>query len=182
MKVITASIISFTVIFATEGYSPNPVINIAAKGMNLLKPVFKLEAELQAAALGAIGKIEKQEIIDEIDENKRKNKALIYTYGLSPFSTEAVNMLEGSGFEFTNIELGAEWFLLGPKESVMRTALAEKADNGATSLPKIFIGGDCIGGCSELASLIENGELDTKMVKAKVVKKGSKKSKSSFFG
>merc|ERR1712045_630277 len=135
--------------------SPNPAIAIAAKGMNLLKPIFKAEAQLQAAALGALGDIDRQVIVDEINENKNKNKALIYTYGLSPSSSEAVAILEGSGYDFTEIELGAEWFLLGSKESVVRVALADEVEGGATSLPKIFIGGECIGGCSELSALAE---------------------------
>ena len=83
---------------ATQAYAPNAAIAIAAKGMSLLKPIFKAEAELQAAALGAIGSIDRQVIVDEINENKTKNKALIYTYGLSPFSSEAVAILEGSGY------------------------------------------------------------------------------------
>ena len=162
-------------------YAPNPAITVAAKGMGLLKPLFKAEAELQAAALGAIGKIDQEMITNEINAEKTKNKALIYTYGLSPFSSEAVSLLEASGYEYTEIELGAEWFLLGPKESVTRVALSKEVDNGATSLPKIFIGGKCIGGCSELAELVNNGELDNLMSKAKVSKKGEKKSIFPFF-
>ena len=90
----------------TQAYAPNPAVAIAAKGMNLLKPIFQAEAKLQAAALGALGSIDRQEVVDEINDNKTKNKALIYTYGLSPFSSEAVSILEGSGYEFTEIELG----------------------------------------------------------------------------
>jgi len=183
MRTITGTCVALLVLASVaQGYSTNPVIKIAAQGMSLLKPIFKLEAELQASALGAIGKVDKQEVIDEIAGLKKQNKALIYTYGLSPFSTEAINILDSSGYEFTKIELGAEWFLLGPKESVVRTILAEEVDNGATSLPKIFIGGECIGGCSELASLVDNGELDSIMSKAKVPKKGGNKKKNAFFG
>jgi len=100
---------------ATIAYAPNPVISIAAKGMGLLAPIFKVEALLQAAVLGAISKVEKDDVVAEINELKKTNKALIYTYGLSPFSSEAVNILEGTGYDFTKIELGAEWFLLGGK-------------------------------------------------------------------
>ncbi len=166
---------------ASLAYAPNAVISVAAKGMNLLKPVFKLEAELQAAALGAIAKVDKQSVIDEINDTKTKNKAVIYTYGLSPFSSEAVNILEGTGYEYKQIELGAEWFLLGGKESVTRVALADEIESGATSLPKIFIGGQCIGGCSELADLAESGELDAVLAKAKTPKKGQQKKAFSFF-
>lgn len=123
-------------------YAPNPAIGLAAKGMGLLKPVFKLEAEIQAAALG--GKIDKDDVVAEINNLKSENKALIYTYGLSPFSTEARNILKATDYQFTEIELGAEWFLLGGKESVTRVALSEEVEGGATSLPKIFIGGNAL--------------------------------------
>merc|ERR1712008_399164 len=103
-------------------------------------------------------------------------------YGLSPFSSEAVSMLDATGCEYTNIELGKEWFLLGGEGSETRVALSKGVDGGATSLPKIFIGGECIGGCAELASLVDNGELDSIMSKAKVPKKGGNKKKNAFFG
>jgi glutaredoxin 3 len=154
----------------TLSYSPNPVIGAVAKGMRLLKPIFQLEAQIQAAALGSLSNVDKANVVSEIDELKKKNKALIYTYGLSPFSSEAVNILKSTGYEFTNIELGLEWFLLGGKESVIRVALSEQVDDGATSLPKIFIGGKCIGGCSELMDLKESGELGNMLRQAKAKK------------
>ena len=145
---------------------PNPVIKLAANGMSLLKPIFALEANLQAALLGAIFKVDKDAVTSEIETLKNENKVLIYTYGLSPFSSEALSMLDNSGFEYTNIELGAEWFLLNGEQSETRVALSKEVEGGATSLPKVFIGGECIGGCAELASLVESGELDGKMKSA----------------
>ena len=169
-----------TILSVANAYSPNPALNVAAKGMSLLKPIFKAEAELQAAALGALSKVDKESVVQEINEKKTKNKALIYTYGLSPFSSEAVKILEGTGYEFTEIELGAEWFLLGGEGSVTRVALSEEADDGATSLPKVFIGGKCIGGCSALSDLAESGELETLLAKAKVPKVGGAEKKGPF--
>ena len=155
---------------------PNPVIKLAANGMSLLKPVFALEANLQAAVLGAIFKVDKDQVAAEIESLKNENNVLIYTYGLSPFSTEAISMLENSGIEYTNIELGAEWFALGGKGSEIRVALSKEVESGATSLPKVFIGGECIGGCAELANLVESGDLDEMMKKSK---KGA--AKPNFF-
>ena len=169
-----------TVLSAVNAYSPNPAINVAAKGMSLLKPIFKAEAELQAAALGALSKVDKESVVLDINDKKTKNKALIYTYGLSPFSSEAVKILEGTGYEFTEIELGAEWFLLGGEGSVTRVALSEEVEDGATSLPKVFIGGKCIGGCSALSDLAESGELETLLAKAKVPKAGGAEKKGPF--
>jgi glutaredoxin 3 len=142
----------------------NPVVKVAAQGMGLLKPIFALEAQLQAAIIGA--GVDAEEVADEIQREISANKVLMYTYGLSPFSNEAVSML--SEYPFKKIELGAEWFLLGPRESVARVELGKLVEGGATSLPKVFIGGECIGGCAELAALAESGELDAKMKQAKV--------------
>merc|ERR1719491_383454 len=128
--------------------TPNPAIKLAANGMSLLKPIFALEANLQAAALGAIANVDKEVVASNIATLKSENKVLIYTYGLSPFSAESVSMLDASGCEYTNIELGKEWFLLGGEASVTRVALSKEVAGGATSLPKIFIGGECIGGCA----------------------------------
>ena len=144
--------------------SANPVINIAANGMKLLGPIFGAEAKVQALVLG--GSIDEDDVTAEIEAEAQANKILIYTYALSPFSTEAISILESSGREFEKIELGAEWFLLGPKNSVKRVALSKFADSGATSLPKVFIGGKCIGGCAELSSAVESGEFEELVEKA----------------
>ena len=150
--------------------------------MSLLKPIFGLEAQLQAAVLGAITNVDKEVVAGDIDVLKSQNKVLIYTYGLSPFSTEALSILDASGYEYTNVELGKEWFLLGGEASETRVALSKLVDSGATSLPKIFIGGECIGGCAELAAIVENGELDSKMKLAKVSNKNESGSdKPNFF-
>jgi len=151
--------------------SPNPAIKIAAAGMSLLKPLFKAEAVVQAKVLGAAGGVDPAAVAGELAAAKKANKVLIYTYGLSPFSTEALAMLDASGYEYSKIELGLEWFLLGGEGSETRMALSKEVESGATSLPKIFIGGECVGGCSELAALVESGDLDEKMKNARVQKK-----------
>ena len=88
-------------------------------------------------------------------------------YGLSPFSTEAIALLKGTGAKFETIELGPEWFLLGPKASVKRAEL--EAMTGQSSLPHVFIGGEHVGGLATgpgLAALQESGELSTKLSSA----------------
>merc|ERR1712032_177043 len=159
---------------------PNPTIKIAATGMSLLKPIFILEANLQAAVIGSITKTDKDAIASEIQRLKNSNKVLIYTYGLSPFSAEALSILDSSGYEYTNIELGKEWVLLGGEGSETRVALSKEVKDGATSLPKVFIGGECIGGCAELANLVEIGELDVMLKKLGAKKYGSP-DKPNFF-
>ena len=182
MKTATTTTTALLLLSATSVAglaSPNPAIKVMAQGMSLLKPVFAAEAQLQAAVLG--GSVDTDDVVAEIAANKKANKVLVYTYGLSPFSTEALSMLEDSGYEYTNIELGPEWFLLGGAESVTRVELSKEVESGATSLPKIFIGGNCIGGCAELAELVETGELDSTMKAAKVPKKGEAAAPAGLF-
>ena len=154
----------------SSGAKANPVIKAMANGMTLLKPVFAAEAKLQASVLGS--KVAEEDVAQEIAA-ETKSGIVVYTYGLSPFSTEAVSILEQTGYSFEKIELGAEWFLLNGKDSVKRVLLSEFVENGATSLPKVFVGGKCIGGCAELAKSVESGEFDTLV-------KGGKKQKKMF--
>mmetsp|Transcript_97451 Transcript_97451/g.281173 ORF Transcript_97451/g.281173 Transcript_97451/m.281173 type:complete len:178 (-) Transcript_97451:168-701(-) len=143
--------------------SPNPVIKAMANGMTLLKPAFVAEAKLQANILGR--SIDTDEVTREIEAEVKQKPIVVYTYGLSPFSTEAIQILESTGYEYEKIELGKEWFLLGGKNSVKRVLLSDKVETGATSLPKVFVNGQCIGGCAELAEAVETGALETLMLK-----------------
>lgn len=154
-----------------ESKVPNPVIKTAAKIMSIFKPVFSFEAQLQANALDIFRKIDRALLAEEILENKVKNDISIYTYGLSPFSKEALELLDSRGVEYRNIELGAEWFLLGAEASATRVLLSRELEVRSTSLPKIFIGGKCIGGCAELATMIESNEFDELMQEVKSRKK-----------
>ena len=94
--------------------------------------------------------------------------------GLSPFSTEAVGVLESTGAKFEKVELGPEGFLLGGKGSAIRNELGVMY--GQTSLPHIFVGGEWIGGLYSggpsgggLAGLMKSGELDAMLQKAKAL-------------
>jgi glutaredoxin-related protein len=149
----------------------NPVIKAMANGMTLLKPAFVAEAKLQASLLGS--SVDPTEVSKEIDTEIKSNPIVIYTYGLSPFSTEALAVLDKTGYGYQKIEVGAEWFLLNGKDSVKRVLLSDFVDNGATSLPKVFVGGKCVGGCAELAEIVESGKFDA------LVNSG-KKSKNKF--
>lgn len=151
---------------------PNFITISLAKSMTLLRPLFGVEAKLQASLLGS--GVEEQEVFQEIEDEIRSNDVVIYTYGLSPFSSEAVSILDGNcGDDYTNIEVGPEWFLLDGKNSVKRVLLSDFVDNGATSLPKVFVNGNCVGGCAELSELVSTGEFDEMLKKSN--KNGSKK-------
>jgi glutaredoxin-related protein len=147
----------------------NPIIKAMANGMTILKPLFTAEANWQASVLGS--EVAQPEVAQEIAAEIQSSPIVIYTYGLSPFSTEAVTILEKTGYAFKTIEVGAEWFLLNGKDSVKRVLLSEFVDNRATSLPKVFIQGKCIGGCAELAEIVESGEFETLVNSGKTKKK-----------
>merc|ERR1719469_621930 len=97
---------------------PSPV-GIAGSGMQLLKPLFKAEAKLQAGVLvnvvdvlGAPFRVYPDEIRAATTKRISSTKPVLYTYGLSPFSGEAKNVLKDYDIEV--IQVGPEWFLLGP--------------------------------------------------------------------
>ena len=112
------------------------------------------------------------EIIADIQSTISSAPVVIYTYGLSPFSTEALAVLESTGCQFNKVELGLEWFALGPKGSATRVELRKMYGQG--SLPHVFIGGEWVGGLATggeggLAGLVERDELLAKLKAAKAL-------------
>jgi len=146
----------------------------AGRAMGLLGPIFKLENDLQANALG-VDDAARAEAREEIERAIKSNGVVVYTYGLSPFSSEALALLDAAGTKYENVPLGPEWFLLGKRGSALRAELL--AMTGQSSLPHVFIGGEHVGGlhtgtasggfgektlagAGGLASLQEAGQLD----------------------
>jgi glutaredoxin len=152
----------FLVSMLASSVALSPVLKAAGQGMQLLKPIFSLETKAQAAVLGAIGSVDKAEVMEEL-ALLGATPCVIYTYGLSPFSTQALDVLKNSGAVFETRELGLEWFLLGPRASVLRAELENLT--GQSSLPQVFIGGKSIGGLATgtpgMASLIYTYTLHT---------------------
>ena len=125
-----------------------------------------LENKLQAKLLGA------QEVNfvaarKEINDTISSNKVVIYTYGLSPFSAEAIDVLDEIGADYKKVELGLEWFFLNKEKSIVRAELLNRT--GQSSLPHVFINGKHVGGVftgtpdgsspGGLAGLKESGKL-----------------------
>jgi hypothetical protein len=75
---------------------PSASIVAAGKAMPALGPVFNAEADLQAA-LTNLGSYDVDEVQGDIEATINSAPVVIYTYGLSPFSTEAVSVLESTG-------------------------------------------------------------------------------------
>ena len=152
---------------------PSPLLKAASAVVTpLLTPLYKVEAPLQGRVLGAF--TDTDAVRAEVDKTIGGSGCVIYTYALSPFSTEAVALLESTGCKFEKVELGAEWFLLGPKASKTRAELGRMT--GQTSLPHVFIGGEHVGGMYSdpdggggLAQLAEEGQLLPMLKKARAL-------------
>lgn len=144
---------------------PEPVgvpLKLASAVMGLLKPFFAAQAAAQAADY------DKAAVRAELEEEIKSAPVVLYTYGLSPFSSEAKRLLEGLKADYKEVELGPEWFLLAPPAAAKRAELG--AMFGRTSLPHVFIGGRSIGGLVEgtpgLVPLLESGELKASLKQA----------------
>lgn len=153
--------------------------------MSLLSIPFSLEAKFQAAVLGFFGEIigspfrfNSEDVRLDLEREISKNKAVVFTYGWSPFSTGALDILDDyAGVKV--IELGPEWFFLLPTEAETRVALGERT--GSTALPKLFVNKEYQGGFSTdgpngggILALKKSGELD-RLLKKKPIKKAGKK-------
>ena len=114
------------------------ILKPIGKAMNFISAIFKLENKLQAQLLGA----DDADYISarkEIEETISSNNIVIYTYGLSPFSSETLAVLDEACVEYKKVEVGLEWFLLDKEKSILRAELLKMT--GQSSLPHVFING-----------------------------------------
>jgi len=132
--------------------------------MSLAKPVFKVLTPLQAGEKDAKSnyKAKIEEAIREIVAEAAATPVVVYTYELSPFSSETKLLLDRLGVEYKEISLGKEWLpgLIADNGAFKRAALLEMTSQ--SSLPHIFIGGKPIGGLFSgspgLLPMLKNGE------------------------
>ncbi len=78
----------------------------------------------------------------------------IYTLPTCPFCLRAKSFLNKKGIPFTEIDVSQSLSL--------RAKMSERA-NGRHTVPQIFIGGEAIGGYSDLIELDFDGGLDDKL-------------------
>ena len=138
--------------------------------MGLLAPVFAAEARWQAEALG--DETTRAAAAAQLDADIASAPVVVYTYGLSPFSSEAIALLDAEGVTYKNIPLGQEWFLLGAQASAVRAELLDR--HGFSSLPHVFVGGRSVGGLYSgptadapgLVALREDGRLAKMLTKS----------------
>lgn len=151
-------------------HADDGLLTTAGTLVNVLKPLYKLEAPLQA------GPYDKAAVQKNIADEIGGSPVLVYSYTLSPFCTEAKKILQDAGANFKVIELGDEWIpgLLPAKGAAIRAELG--AMTGQTSMPHVFIGGKSYGGLATgtpgLNELVKSGELRKRLSDAGALSNG----------
>ncbi|KAK3252217.1 hypothetical protein CYMTET_30331 [Cymbomonas tetramitiformis] len=159
-----------TFVVTAEAKTPSPALKVGSGITKLLKPFFAATAKIQA------GDYDQEAVAESIEADVNSDQVVVYSYSLSPFCTEAVDLLESAGAEPTVIELGKEWIpgLLDSDGAAVRCELGQMT--GQTSMPHIFINGESIGGLHSgtpgLAALLEDGTLEEMLNPPKPVKTG----------
>lgn len=104
-----------------------------------LKPLYAELAPLQAGE-----DFDAEAATEQIRTEVLSAPLVIYTYQLSPFCSEATELLTRLGVAFVEFSLGQEWIPGLLQEPAKRAALGQMT--GQTSLPHIFVNGESIGG------------------------------------
>jgi glutaredoxin len=142
---------------------------VSDKILPLAKPLFSLLTPLQAGSSRENTTEYEREIAKakaDIETEIQSNPVVIYTYKLSPFSSEAKTLLDSLNISYKEISLGQEWIPGLIKEGGSQTRAALLEMTGQSSLPHIFVGGKSIGGLFSgtpgLVPALESGELKRK--------------------
>lgn len=128
----------------------------------LLRPIYAKLAPIQAGDDLDVANVQLS-----IESEINSHKLVVYTYRLSPFCTEAMDVLRRLDIPFEEICLGWEWvpFLIDQSGAEKRAVLGEMT--GQTSLPHIFVNGKSIGGLFSgtpgLVPSLEDGSFRTFM-------------------
>jgi glutaredoxin len=129
---------------------PNEVLQWTSKFvLPLAKPLFQILAPIQAGSNRDDVTAYEKELSTakaEIERAVNESPVVIYTYKLSPFSTEAKALLDRLDIEYIEISLGLEWIPGLMVEGGAQTRAALLNMTSQSSLPQIFIGGESIGG------------------------------------
>eukprot|EP00537_Pseudo-nitzschia_pungens_P005077 CAMPEP_0172367426 /NCGR_PEP_ID=MMETSP1060-20121228/21347_1 /TAXON_ID=37318 /ORGANISM="Pseudo-nitzschia pungens, Strain cf. cingulata" /LENGTH=484 /DNA_ID=CAMNT_0013091661 /DNA_START=77 /DNA_END=1531 /DNA_ORIENTATION=- len=132
--------------------------------MSLAKPIFGFLAPLQAGEKDTDSNYTENlnRAKREIDGEVNSDEVVVYTYELSPFSSETKSLLDRLGVEYKEISLGKEWIpgLIAENGAIKRAALLDMT--GQSSLPHIFVDGKPIGGLFSgspgLLPMLKNGD------------------------
>jgi len=92
------------------------------------------------------------DIVKEVRDAAAANEIVVVGMRQNPFPRKARKLLDDAGLAYKYLEYGSylgEW----------RRRLALKMWTGWPTIPMVFVKGVLIGGASDLAKLIESGEL-----------------------
>ena len=95
------------------------------------------------------------DILKEVQDAVAANEIVVVGMRQNPFPKKATKLLDKAGLKYKYLEYGSylgEW----------RRRLALKMWTGWPTIPMVFVKGVLIGGASDLAKLIQSGELARK--------------------
>jgi len=95
------------------------------------------------------------EVTDAIDGLIADHKVVIFSKSWCPYCSQAKDILKTQGIDFHVMELDEK---PSAEAEAFQDALHEMT--GARTVPRIFISGQCIGGCDDLTALQMSGKLD----------------------
>ncbi|OXA61034.1 glutaredoxin [Folsomia candida] len=95
----------------------------------------------------------KGEIKLEIDELINQDRVVIFSKESCPYCVDAKNVFEEIGQTYREVDLNT---LSQPKE--VQAILKEMT--GASTVPRVFVDGKCIGGGSDTVQLFKTGRLE----------------------
>ncbi|XP_023706269.1 glutaredoxin-like [Cryptotermes secundus] len=87
------------------------------------------------------------------------DKIVIFSKTTCPYCRTAKSIFDGMNQRYTAVELDRR-----DDCNAIQTVLEEMT--GARTVPRIFVGGECLGGCSDVKKLFESGKL-AEIVEAK---------------
>jgi glutaredoxin-related protein len=112
------------------------------------------EAQVHSAVRGKVAD-HGADIVKEVQAAIAANEIVVVGMRQNPFPKKARKLLDAAGLAYKYLEYGS--YL-----SQWRRRLALKMWTGWPTLPMVFVKGVLIGGASDLAKLIESGELKQK--------------------
>ncbi|GAB5363288.1 hypothetical protein AAMO2058_000870700 [Amorphochlora amoebiformis] len=144
--------------------STDPVLlglKLANPVTGMIKPLMSSMSKVQA------GTYDEDATEELINREVTSSPVVVFSYGLSPFCTKAIEILRNAGANPKVVDMGAEWLpgLISTEGAAIRAQLGKMT--GRTSMPHIYIGGKNIGGLVDgtpgLLQLAESGELETQL-------------------
>jgi cysteine synthase A len=98
-----------------------------------------------------------------VEETISQQPVVMFALEWCEFCWSARKLLRALGVEYTSVDLDSVAFQADDRGGRIRKVLARRL--GVTTIPQLFIGGEHIGGCSELFEAYRSGELQRRCSK-----------------